>query len=97
MIGLLLKVTYTTRPGMREAFLEEILKKGIDQKVREEEGCLCYVYYCALQQENEVLLMEEWESEEHQKRHMEQAHMEDLKELKNRYVLDSNIEKMQRI
>lgn len=94
---MLLQVLYTTKPGMREAFLSTIMQKGIDQKVRQEDGCLCYAYYCALHHADEVLLVEEWESEEHQKKHMEQPHMEELKEIKNQYVEHTKIEKMQRI
>lgn len=86
-----LLVVYTTKPGMRKRFLEEIKKKKIDEKVREEEGCLRYEYYCALDREDEILLVEEWVSEEHQKRHTEQPHMADLRELKEQYVVHTEI------
>ncbi len=92
MSSYLLQVVYRTKPGMKERFLEEIEKKGIDKKVREEDGCLRYEYYYAAQRDDEVFLVEEWESEAHQKKHMEQAHMEELKRIKGEYILETRIE-----
>lgn len=92
MSSYLLQVVYRTKQGMKEQFLEEIEKKGIDKAVRGEDGCLRYEYYYAAQREDEVFLVEEWESEAHQKKHTKQAHMEELKKIKEKYVLETKIE-----
>lgn len=93
MQGLLLCVTYTAKPGMREKFVNEIVSGGILEKIRNEEGCLSYDYYYAASEEDKILLVERWESEEHQKVHMGQPHMEQLKAVKDAYILDVQLEK----
>lgn len=41
---LLLNVTYTMKPGMRDTFLKEVQAQGILDAVRQEDGCLQYAY-----------------------------------------------------
>lgn len=45
-----------------------------------------YDYYFSAQDENEVLLIERWESAAHQRVHMEQPHMARLREIKDKYI-----------
>lgn len=94
MNHLKLLVTYTTKPGMREAFLQAIIDSGVRKKVINENGCLRYEYYASVDNENQILLVEEWSSEEQQKIHLEQPHMAELKELKEKYVTDTKVEKI---
>ena len=56
MQNLMLFVTYTTKPGMREAFTDEILKSGVLEKIRRESGCLGYEYYQPVGRADEILL-----------------------------------------
>ena len=42
-----------------------------------------------------VLLIEQWESEEHQRIHMQQPHMTRLRELKGQYIDDTQMGKVQ--
>lgn len=93
MKHLTLLVTYTTKPEMQEAFLHSIMESGILEKVRKEDGCLRYEYYSSVEDENQILLVEEWSSEEQQKIHLEQPHMAELKELKEKYVIDTKVKK----
>ena len=85
-------VTYTTKPGQREAFIYEVFSTGLIEQIRHEEGCLCYNYFCSVEEENELLLVEKWASMEHQQFHMEQPHMASLKEIKERYVIQTKLE-----
>lgn len=55
-------------------------------QIRQEDGCLAYDYYFSAQDENEVLLIERWESAAHQRVHMEQPHMARLREIKDKYI-----------
>ena len=79
-------VVYTAKDGMREAFLEAITKEGIPEAVRAEDGCIRYDYYLPLDSKNDILLIEEWESEEKQQIHIAQPHMTRLRELKDPYI-----------
>ena len=41
----------------------------------------------------QILLLEKWFSEDHQKAHMKQPHMDILMTIKNRYIKDVTIER----
>ena len=84
-----LYVKYFCRPGMREAFVRELEESGVADKVRAEDGCLCYKYYYPAAEQDNVFLLEQWVSPEHQKVHMTQPHMEQLRAIKGKYVLNA--------
>lgn len=86
MEDLILCVRYQTRPGCRERFVRELVEAGILTLIRQEAGCLAYDYYFSAQDENELLLIERWESPAHQRVHMEQPHMKRLLAIKEQYV-----------
>ena len=83
---LTLYVRYTATDGCREAFVREIVEAGILTLIRQEAGCLAYDYYFSAQDENVVLLIERWESAEHQRIHMQQPHMTHLREIRDKYI-----------
>lgn len=93
MSTLTILVSYTTKPNQRSAFINAITPSGILEKIRQEDGCLCYNYYSSEQDGNVLLLVEKWTSEEHQKVHLQQPHMKKLMELKEQYVIDTKVEK----
>lgn len=86
MEELTLYVKYHTRPDCREPFVHQVVTEGILSAIRAEAGCLTYDYYFSAQDENELLLIERWESAEHQRVHMQQPHMARLAEIKAQYV-----------
>ena len=49
MKPLMLLVTYTARPGQREAFLNEVAAAGLQSKIQQEDGCLRYDYFRSVQ------------------------------------------------
>ena len=83
---LTLYVRYTAKDGCREAFVREIVEAGILTLIRQEPGCLAYDYYFSAQDENELLLIERWESAAHQRVHMEQPHMDAVRAAKAQYI-----------
>lgn len=91
MDELILYVTYTAKPGCREQFVREIVRRGILTKIRSEEGCMAYDYYFSAQDENVVLLIEKWASPAHQRIHMTQPHMAELMELKEQLIEDTRL------
>ena len=78
-----LSVNYFAKPGRREEFLRRIVEGGILTAIRAEDGCLRYDYYLSCQNEDEILLLEQWESREQQQVHMTQEHMKRLREIKD--------------
>ena len=91
---LTLYVKYTAKPGCRESYVRSIVEEGILTAIRAEEGCLCYDYYFSAQDENVVLLIEQWESEAHQRVHMQQPHMARLKAIKEQNVDSTTLGKV---
>ena len=90
---IILHVTYTTKPGQREAFINAIAEAGIDAACRAENGNCCYDYFYAAQKEDTVLLVEKWESIEALKAHMQTAHFQALGPIKEQFVQESVMEK----
>jgi len=88
---LTLYVRYMAKDGCRETFVRELVEVGILTLIREEPGCLAYDYYFSAQDENELLLIERWESAAHQRVHMEQPHMARLREIKDKYIADTRL------
>jgi len=82
----LIYVTYQTKPGCREQFVRELREQGILETILAEDGCYRYEYFFSDQDENQLLLLEEWESETHQQVHIKQPHMARALELKAKYV-----------
>ena len=91
---LTLYVKYTAKPGCRESYVRDIVSEGILTAIRTEAGCLRYDYYFSAQEENVVLLIEQWESEAHQRVHMQQPHMARLRELKAQYIEETSMGKV---
>lgn len=86
MIIYTIYVVFKSFDGKREAFVERAKAEGIVDEIRKENGCIRYDYYYSEKDPNEILLIEEWESKEHQQIHIEQPHMARLREFKNDYI-----------
>lgn len=95
MDTLTLHVTYTAKEGCREQFVRQIVKEGLLTAIRAEAGCRMYDYYFSAQDENVVLLIEQWDSEAHQRIHMQQPHMDALRRIKNEYIASVRLTKVQ--
>lgn len=90
---LLLLVKYTAKPGGREKFVREITASGILNTVRAEDGCEGYDYYFSAESPDTVLLIEKWVSPEQQEAHLQSAHMAELMRIKEKYILNTAVEK----
>ena len=79
-------VKYTCLPGKREAYVERVKSEGIQAAIRAEDGCLKYDYYFSQEDPNEILLIEQWESKQHQQIHLTQPHMDTMRAFKDNYI-----------
>lgn len=90
----ILHVTYTARPGQREAFVAAVAEAGIDAASRSEEGCVRYDYFYPAQGgSDDVLLLELWDTVEAQQKHTQTAHFKALGAIKEQYVANTTIQK----
>lgn len=88
---LTLYVQYLAKPGCRETFLRQLSAQGVLDAIRQEDGCLRYDYFLSVQNPDEILLVEQWESEEQQQIHLRTPHMDRLRQLKAEYVADAHL------
>ncbi len=90
----LLFVTYHAKDAQAaHDFVNELESSKVADLVRAEDGCIKYDYYFSNKDEKEVLLFEEWESEEKQQIHVTQPHIAQLKAIKEKYILSTEMRK----
>ena len=82
-------VKFDCLPNKREAFIEKVKETGVLNAIRAEDGCIRYDYYLSEKNPNELLLIEQWESKEHQQIHITQPHMDTLRSFKNDYITNT--------
>ena len=95
MKEIMLLVTYKLKPQAREYFLGEVAAAEILQKPCREDGALRYDYYLSAADADTVLLVERWRSAEAQAAHLQTAHIAELKRIKEKYVLETVVEKFE--
>ncbi|MCB6615795.1 putative quinol monooxygenase [Ruminococcus sp. 210702-SL.1.03] len=95
MKEIMLLVTYKLKPQAREYFLGEVAAAEILQKTCREDGALRYDYYLSAADADAVLLVERWRSAEAQSAHLQTAHIAELKRIKEKYVLETVVEKFE--
>lgn len=88
---LTLYVRYLAKPGCRETFLRQLTTHGIIDAIRREDSCLRYDYFLSVQNADEILLVEQWQTEEKQQAHLRAPHMDQLRRLKSEYVADARL------
>ena len=84
-------VKFECLPGKREAFVEKMKAEGILDAIRNENGCIKYDYYFSESNDNELLLIEQWESKEDQQIHIEQPHMDTMRTFKDDYIIKGEL------
>ena len=82
-------VKFDCLPEKREAFIKKVKETGVHDAIRAENGCIKYDYYLSEKDPNEILLIEQWETKEHQQVHLTQPHMDTLRSFKGDYILNT--------
>ncbi len=84
-------VVFDCLPDMREAFVQRVKADGILDAILKEDGCYGYDYYFSESDPNKLLLIERWETKQHQQVHIGQPHMAKLMALKEDYVRSTTL------
>ncbi len=79
-------VKFECLPQTREAFIQKMKDTGILDAIRSEDGCIKYDYYLSEKDPNEILLIEQWETKQHQQIHIKQPHMSQMRQFKDDYI-----------
>ena len=93
MSKIIFLVTYTAKPGKRQDYISALTDSGILKKIREENGCLSYDFYFSEEDENTLLLVEQWQDADCQKIHLEQPHMKEAMAVKEQYIDQTSVVK----
>lgn len=94
MKKIMLIVKYKAKHGLREKFVNDVFDLHIIDKIKCEDEFISYKYFYDAKEADDLLLVEEWESEEKQQNHLKTEHMKELKELKDKYLLDTKVTKI---
>ena len=86
-------VTYHCKKGQRAAFYEALCALGTRANSRAEAGNRRYDYYFAAEAEDDLLLVESWDSPAHQQAHCETELFAELQTLKAEYCSGVRIDK----
>lgn len=90
---LTLIVEYRTYANMRDKFISELESLQIAQKSQRDYGCMGYDYFLSISDENVVLLIEKWSSQETWKKHTLTPHLEALAKIKSDFVQRTTVTK----
>ena len=74
-----------------DRFYAELIEEKIGELSKADEGCLKYEYYLSMEKDNQILLVERWESEEAIELHRKTGHYAKAKELGAKYALEKDI------
>ena len=89
-MALKLLVNYTIKPGQRAEFLAKAAL--IRPQTLAEEGCVQYEYCLSANDVDRVVLVEQWDSREAQKVHLDQPHMQGIYAAEKEHVADVNLD-----
>ena len=82
-------VKFDCHKNKREAFIQKVKETGVLDAIRGEDGCIKYDYYLSEKDPDEILLIEQWASKEHQQIHMQQKHMDTFRSFKDDYIMNT--------
>ena len=82
-------VKFQCLPQMREAFIQKMKDSGVLDAIRNEDGCIKYDYYLSEKDPDELLLLEQWDTREHQQIHLTLPHMDHMREFKDAYIANT--------
>ena len=92
-MAITINLYYTGSSGSAREFAREMCRSGLVGSIRAEAGNLRYEYFFPMEDEETVLLIDSWESQEALDRHRASPMMARLAELRERYDLDMRAER----
>ena len=92
MILLLVRQTFKNKEE-RDAYYAALTASGIPSASRAEHGNLMYDYFFSADRENEIILIEKWESSDALSFHQNTPHFKAIPALKVGYSIESTIER----
>ena len=91
-MSLTINIYYTGKDGSARKFAEEMVEKGVVERVRNEEGNQKYEYFFPMDDPETVLLIDRWESQEALDIHHKSPMMKEIAEHRDKYNLHLRVE-----
>lgn len=78
-------------------FAKEMTEKGIVNRIRAQKGNIRYEYYQSLERDDEILLVDIWQSQEALDIHHQSPMMAEIMQLREKYDVKMEVHKYQEI
>ena len=88
-----INIYYSGKEGNAKAFAEEMIQRGIVDRIRAEKGNIRYEYFLPLDKNDTVLLIDSWKDEKALDVHHASPMMSEIAELREKYDLHMTVEK----
>lgn len=92
-MSIIVNLYYTGSDGNARRFAEEMVSRGIVDKVRAEEGNIRYEYFFPMEDSETVLLIDQWKDEAALDFHHKSEMMTEIAKLREKYKLRLRVEK----
>ena len=92
-MSLTINIYYTGQNGNARKFANEMISRGIVDRIRKEEGNIKYEYFYPIDDKETVLLIDKWKDEEALELHHKSLMMKEISELREKYSLKMKVEK----
>ena len=91
-MSLTINIYYTGKDGSAKKFAEEMVEKGVVDRVRKEEGNEKYEYFFPMDDKETVLLIDRWNNQEALDKHHKSTMMKEIADLRDKYHLRMKVE-----
>ena len=92
-MSLVINIYYKGENSNAKKFAEEMVSKGIVDRVRKEKGNIKYEYYYSMNDNETVMLIDKWKNKEALDIHHKSEMMKEIASLREKYNLSMKVEK----
>ncbi len=92
-MSLVINIYYTGKNGSTRKFVDEMISRGIVEKIRNEDGNEMYEYFFPVDDIETVLLIDKWKDQAALDMHHKSEMMKDIADLRKKYGLHMRVEK----
>ena len=96
-MAITINIYYKGKNGNALKFANEMINSGLVNKIRNEKGNLKYEYFIPLNDQETILLIDKWESQETLDIHHKSPMMKEIAILRDKYDLKMEVEKFTEI
>ncbi len=93
-MSLVIHIYYTGKNGSARKFVDEMISRGIVEKIRNEEGNEMYEYFFPMNDVETVLLIDKWKDQIALDMHHKSEMMKEIANLRKKYSLHMKVEKL---